>query len=379
MPLSTRSRARRPAIAPIQTGNNELSDRSRLQSIRRSSPRIKAIRSETPVSPRHVEPKFSNAEPSQHEKMRLDHREVLQKFEILNVASPGGALTTPLGTRWTVAGIHPSTPVTAVAIQPCFVVPVIEVHATREETEMLSGRRQSAPCCGSAIGQLNFQKFREDLWKRGAQSFGNAEDADVFVKPLQLPRPSEEPTDNGVSPLSSPESGHLTVRAVVRSKERAAVGLKRHFELEKLRATLPEPLPSPNSPNFDREALLSALRTPSSNNYSPRVTLSPPMGNERRSSGYEGVKMEPDDGSPCSTLHSPGPIAVPMHTRYARAQLPALAAIMMSDKVRRGDTIDLPVPHPGAWAETVGYVYTGEEELLTWLVRENILYLGGRV
>lgn len=66
-------------------------------------------------------------------------------------------------------------------------------------------------------------------------------------------------------------------------------------------------------------------------------------------------------------------------TPYARAQLPALAAIMMSDRVRRGDTIELALPHPRAWPETVAYVYTGEEELLTEPVKENILYLGGKV
>jgi hypothetical protein len=51
----------------------------------------------------------------------------------------------------------------------------------------------------------------------------------------------------------------------------------------------------------------------------------------------------------------------------------------MSDRVRRGDTIELALPHPRAWSETVAYVYTGEEVLLTEQVRENILYLGGKV
>lgn len=64
---------------------------------------------------------------------------------------------------------------------------------------------------------------------------------------------------------------------------------------------------------------------------------------------------------------------------YARCSLPVLAAIIMSNQVRVGDTIELPLPQPEAWAETVAWVYTGEEELMTDKVRENVQYLGGRV
>ena len=52
---------------------------------------------------------------------------------------------------------------------------------------------------------------------------------------------------------------------------------------------------------------------------------------------------------------------------------------MMSKQVRFGDTIELPLPHPEVWAETVAWVYTGEEELATPKVQKNIEYLGGRV
>lgn len=51
----------------------------------------------------------------------------------------------------------------------------------------------------------------------------------------------------------------------------------------------------------------------------------------------------------------------------------------MSNQVRVGDTLELPLPHPEAWAETVAWVYTGEEALMTDKVRENVQYLGGRV
>lgn len=51
---------------------------------------------------------------------------------------------------------------------------------------------------------------------------------------------------------------------------------------------------------------------------------------------------------------------------------------MMSRQVRHGDTVELPVPHPEVWPETVAFVYTGEEDLVTLPVRENIHHLGGK-
>lgn len=63
---------------------------------------------------------------------------------------------------------------------------------------------------------------------------------------------------------------------------------------------------------------------------------------------------------------------------YARSYLPALAALMLSGHIKTGDAIDLPMPHPEAWPQTLAYVYTGSVEL-SEAVRQNILHLGGRV
>ncbi|KOS19140.1 hypothetical protein ESCO_000521 [Escovopsis weberi] len=337
----------------------------------------------------------------------------------------GNGLMTPFGTRWTVVGLHPSTPVSAIAsTQPCLILPMIEVQAQmatqadarpdpsrtplsaggprrllpsrfadqrlhhdrhHHRHHLPKGGPASCPASRASRGSsIHFQRFREELWRHGSKAFGDALHADVFVRAVQLPRAlSEEPMKRrGSSPCSSrssaesspapstpvlPPNGRLTVRAVLHSKTRcAAVGLAREFELEKLHATIPEePLPSPSTPNFDREALFSALR------WSDGSTRS------RRSCSVD-IKME-DAGESPLRLDQISDGAIPMHTPYARAQLPALAAIMMSDRVGRGDTIDLATPHPGAWSETVAYVYTGEAELLTDPVRDNILYLGGRV
>jgi hypothetical protein len=49
---------------------------------------------------------------------------------------------------------------------------------------------------------------------------------------------------------------------------------------------------------------------------------------------------------------------------------------MLSGHVRKGDTIDLPIPHPESWKETVTYIYTGCETPSA-AVRKNISYLAG--
>lgn len=63
---------------------------------------------------------------------------------------------------------------------------------------------------------------------------------------------------------------------------------------------------------------------------------------------------------------------------YARAFFPVLAALLYSGHIRPRDIIDLPLPHPEVWAQTVAHVYTGQGEL-TEAIKQNILYLGGKV
>lgn len=49
---------------------------------------------------------------------------------------------------------------------------------------------------------------------------------------------------------------------------------------------------------------------------------------------------------------------------------------MLSGHVRKGDTIDLPIPHPEVWGDTITYIYTGRGEM-GMAVKENISYLAG--
>ena len=129
----------------------------------------------------------------------------------------------------------------------------------------LSARRRSMPSGPAAFRHLNFQRFRENLWQRGHQLFGNTTRADAFVMPMKLRLPfSTKSTGGGADddrdiPYVLRSGGRVRVRAVVRSKGHTPIGLTREFDLDTLHSTIPEPSPSPRTPNFERGASLVAL------------------------------------------------------------------------------------------------------------------------
>lgn len=71
-------------------------------------------------------------------------------------------------------------------------------------------------------------------------------------------------------------------------------------------------------------------------------------------------------------------MTAPIDLEFARSYLPGLASVLLSGHVHEGDILELSLPHPQAWPQTVEYVYTGRGDL-SLAVRENILYLGGKV
>ncbi|KAM0283880.1 hypothetical protein ACHAQH_002262 [Verticillium albo-atrum] len=190
-----------------------------------------------------------------------------------------------------------------------------------------AGPRQSVPYHArreSQAGQQNF--LLEGLRAWGHVYYGEAKNADVFVNAVALRRTSDassvsEHSITDETPQHSPNLGHQprrhsVVRARVRPRDidRKPFLIQREFDLTELRSTIPDPLSA----------------------------------------------------------------AVPIHLEYARAHLPVLAALIVSGHVREGDVIDLPLPHPESWSNTVAYVYTGQGEL-TDAVRDNILHLAGKV
>ena len=66
---------------------------------------------------------------------------------------------------------------------------------------------------------------------------------------------------------------------------------------------------------------------------------------------------------------------------YALRSFPVLGLLMLSGHIRKGDQVDLPLPHPEAWSEAVIWAYTGQGPAgdLSEGARANVLHLGGRV
>ncbi|KAL7817407.1 hypothetical protein V8C26DRAFT_399044 [Trichoderma gracile] len=227
------------------------------------------------------------------------------------------------------------------------------------------------------------------LWEEGYERLGRLDDAHVFVRALPLTgarsptsSTSEEP-DVPTSSLSSPKSTvpkRLSLRAIIHSRSNPPFGLKREFDLDALRETIPEPLVGRDmSHHFDREKWLSKLQLSGDTRRAswPGAASSCNSKDPEADEG-KAARMMDERSRPIKArgLQSMG---VPMNLDYARASLPALAAIIMSDRVKRGDMIDLALPQPEAWPETVAYVYTGNTVFLSAKARENVIYLGGKM
>ncbi|KAF2996128.1 hypothetical protein E8E14_003244 [Neopestalotiopsis sp. 37M] len=270
-------------------------------------------------------------------------------------------------------------------------------------------------------------EIRDQLRNWGHVYHGNIETADAFVIARSLRRQSSSlvihharggDSITGCSARSregpSP-STRKTVRAIIRPKalERHSFLIQRTFDMDQLRATIPDPPPvvvsNPSS---------SAASPPSSSASFPH----PPGGHrlqklqEQQDRSFSGTHRRflcPVDGSTggCSFdkaftneeaeqqqqrplgraaggtwqqgQHEPGPRDLDTRRQsradpYAMAYLPVLAALLASGHVREGDVIYLPLPHPEVWPHTVRYIYTGQGDL-TAAVRENISYLAGKV
>lgn len=65
-------------------------------------------------------------------------------------------------------------------------------------------------------------------------------------------------------------------------------------------------------------------------------------------------------------------------SHFARVHFPFLAGLIHSNQVQHGDRLELPLPHPEVWPQTVAHFYTGQGEL-TEAMKQNVLHLGGKV
>ncbi|ROT40018.1 hypothetical protein SODALDRAFT_332168 [Sodiomyces alkalinus F11] len=420
-PLDNRPR---PSLKPLWTPYYDLrggSPRSPLRSARAFafSPSPRSPKTlPTPVYP----PASHDGTMRQHERSmadRLDHM-VRQARKGADISPPGSASVSrpmsPMSGPLSGSGrLQQARPLPTPA-SPVDTFPRRQTLVAETRSMLLVGvsalddldRRQSVPTfrppgqSRKARQTMHLEQLR--AW--GHVYLGDATTADVFVTAVAVRRPSEsgsssssssslsstspsEPTGNDETKLKrslSLHPGPTTIRARVRPRDldKKPFLIQREFDLEELRATVPDPLPRPNhhpAPKTPLGRRSSVAELPGPAAMSQQHALRPLRARRRSSSAKYGLLPSGHglrSGSNRDARASArGSSAVPIHLEYARAHLPVLAALIVSGHIREGDVIDLPMSHPEAWSQTVAYVYTGQGEL-TDAIKENILYLAGK-
>ncbi|KAI0861150.1 hypothetical protein F4860DRAFT_180032 [Xylaria cubensis] len=209
------------------------------------------------------------------------------------------------------------------------------------------------------------------------EDFGNAATADTFIIARSIRR-NGSPTTGTSHPFwedESPKSelpNRLTLRAIIRPKApgRKTFLIQRNLDIDELRAAISSTLPDLSdksaSPSQTSRKPLPVLAKWSSNSRRSSTVLPSPQSSKIMSHSTDYEKLIRD------------PKTIPIHTQYIMSTLPVLATLLTSGHIHNGDIVYLPVPHAESWGQTVRYIYTGNGEL-TVAMRENILYLGGRV
>ncbi|KAL2270830.1 hypothetical protein VTJ83DRAFT_201 [Remersonia thermophila] len=221
------------------------------------------------------------------------------------------------------------------------------------------GRAFLPPLAGT-FRRSSGQHVRDELQEWGHVCLGNAVFADCYVSAVALRRHSDSSSaDEGAAAREPPSDGRnrVTIRARVRpgALDRKPFLLRRTFDMDQLRATVPDRTPSPTASR----------------------RLSNPLGRQnpgrRSSAAAAGIRQATGVGR----SHVQATNTVPVDLQYAKAFFPVLAALLYSGHIHRGDIVDLPMPFPEVWAQTVAHVYTGQGDL-TEPMRQNIVYLGGK-
>jgi len=152
----------------------------------------------------------------------------------------------------------------------------------------------------------------------------------------------------------------IRARVIPKSNERKPFLIQRQFNLRELRDSVPA-LPKPK----EVAGFTGMIERSQSLSAKGRAVMNARARNGEVSNGL-------------IVSGSKGAGVMPIHIEYALHYLPILAALMLSGHIRKGDGVDLPLPQPRVWDQVVSYVYTGEGEV-SEAMKENILYLGGRI
>lgn len=257
------------------------------------------------------------------------------------------------------------------------------IDAVRKETPIIStfdARRHSeTPIYFTPTHRVPFQYTHDHLQTWGHAYFGNVVTADAFVTAVSLRRPSLVIVEQD-SHESFRSSDQVTIRARVlpRATERKPFLIQRQFDIRELRDCIPALLPSQDHTRglatLRRSSRLRRLSLQQIPTLNHRGTVHP---RRKIDNDYVAVpiRMYFQRWQRCIWLLT---IEFVPDIEYALHYLPVLAALMLSGHIRKSDSIDLPLPNPEVWVDTIAYVYTGKGEV-TLPMKENILFLAGRV
>ncbi|KFY15940.1 hypothetical protein V492_01666 [Pseudogymnoascus sp. VKM F-4246] len=229
---------------------------------------------------------------------------------------------------------------------------------------------------------------------------GHVGSADVFIRAThsRVPNQNKERRDSVMSnngededyiTIPQSDNDHVVIRArvVPYGKERKPFLIQRRFSKADIEASRPTTAEEPKGKeqetskkdeagsekgdegaegeNGSKAALETAPEEPAST-PSPQTAaaaMSPPPPKETT--------------EPVTTVTTgPKRRVMPIHMDYALKYLPLLGAIMLSGYIRRGDTIDIPLPYPDAWSDTVAHVYTGAG-VASDAIKANVAHLAG--
>ncbi|KAF7888052.1 uncharacterized protein EAF02_002593 [Botrytis sinoallii] len=222
-------------------------------------------------------------------------------------------------------------------------------------------RHSETPASSTSTHRVPFEYTHDRLQTWGHVYFGNVVTADAFVNAVNLRRPSL----GMIKEQDMHESFRISDRVIIRARvlpreiERKPFWIQREVDIRELRDNIPMP-----QSNQDHSRGSTIVRRSS---RLRRLSLQQTSIPNRRGTA-DHIRRQ------INSNH----VAVPIHIEYALHYLPVLAALMLSGHIRKGDSIDLPLPSPEAWVDTIAYVYTAQGEI-TLAMKENILFLAGRV
>lgn len=245
--------------------------------------------------------------------------------------------------------------------QDAIMAGVEQVVVVQTGTEPVQKKSEILPT--EVLRHVPFEFTHDHLRDWGLAYLGNGSTADAFVNAVSLKRPSLSLAEEDAYQVKSSYLVTIRARVLPRAKERKPFLVQRQFDIDELRASIPE-VKTHDQVGDIRSVSPTALRR-SSRPPTRRSSVQPLEASKR----YNNLNF-----------HAPGRFlgeaAIPIHIEYALHYLPVLAALMLSGHVRKGDSIDLPLPHPEAWPDVVAYIYTGGGSP-TDAMKENIRYLAG--